>query len=182
MTAIIGLDIHQVESILSESSHQGIVSVANHNTAHQIVISGEPIPVQSASGLMEARGGRAIPLKVSGGWHTKLIRGATDEFQAFLDSTTTRKPDIPVIFNVTGDASYDIDRIRELLVEQLCNPVRWYDTMVRMIQEEVSVFVEVGPGTVLRGLLRKTLPKKHECALYCVNNMKTLEKFIEDMI
>jgi [acyl-carrier-protein] S-malonyltransferase len=178
MHAIVGLPIEVVSDLVNEVQQDGIVSVANHNTEMQIAITGAPAAVEQVSALAVAKGAKSIPLKVSGAWHSELIKGAEDEFKNFLDSVAFETPHKDVLFNVTAEPEKDPATIRELMARQLCSPVRWYDTLNKLIQAEVEVFVEVGPGRVLAGLLKKTLPKDYPGAIYNVSNMKQLEKFL----
>jgi [acyl-carrier-protein] S-malonyltransferase len=180
MHALVGLTIDRVDELVQAGQRHGIVSVANHNTAQQIVITGSPAAVETVSAAAAAQGAKAIPLKVSGAWHSELIRGAEREFKDFLDAVAFDAPATPVIFNVTAGAETEPDEIRSLMARQLCHPVKWYDSMRRMIQDEVSDFVEIGPGKVLTGLLRKILPKDHPGRLFNVFDLKSLEKFLAE--
>ena len=103
MHAIIGLPIHTVQELVAEVQQQGIVAVANHNTEQQIVITGAPDMVKKVSVLVSSQGAKAIPLKVSGAWHSELIKGAQDEFREVIESIHFNPPEIPVVFNVTAD-------------------------------------------------------------------------------
>jgi [acyl-carrier-protein] S-malonyltransferase len=182
MSAIIGLPIETVEDIVAKAGSDGIVSVANHNTKEQIVITGEPEAVQKASALAANQNGRSIPLKVSGAWHSALIHDAESDFKIFLENIPFSTPDIPVLHNVTADSTKDPSEIRSMMVTQLCHPVKWYDTMGRLVDEEIEIFVEVGPGNVLAGLLKKTIPEGYPHQIFRVNNMKTLEIFFSAVL
>ncbi|MGD9365214.1 MAG: ACP S-malonyltransferase [Desulfobacteraceae bacterium] len=179
MSAIVGLNIEQVGKIVEEASQSGIVAVANHNSAEQIVITGQPDAVSLAGELASAQGAKAIALKVSGAWHSPLISGAEADFQAFLDGIAFHAPQCPVLHNVTADTESDPDQIRALMARQLCSPVRWYDSIMKLVADEVSAFVEIGPGRVLTGLLRKILPKGTPATTYNVFDLKSLEQFIQ---
>jgi len=179
MTAIVGLSMEAVQEITAAAGAEGVVSVANHNTETQIVITGAPGPVGKAGELAKEKGARAIPLKVSGAWHSELIRGAEEEFGAFLDTLTFKPPASPVIHNVTADSCGDPGEIKALMVRQLCSPVRWYESVQRMMAAEVADFVEVGPGKVLAGMMKKTLPADFPAAIYNVNSLKTLEEYLK---
>ncbi|MEA1947934.1 MAG: ACP S-malonyltransferase [Thermodesulfobacteriota bacterium] len=179
MHAIIGLPINTVEELVAEVQQEGIVAVANHNTEQQIVITGAPDMVRKVSSLAASQGAKAIPLKVSGAWHSELIKGAQQTFSDFMESIPFNTPERPVLFNVTADYVKDTDAIKSIMVRQLCNPVKWYDLVCRLMSENVEVFVEVGPGKVLTGLIKKILPKDYPCKIYTVNSMKQLERFLK---
>ena len=179
MHAIIGLPIEDVAELVDQVQKDGIVSVANHNTQLQIVITGAPSAVEQVSALAVAKGAKSRALKVSGAWHSELIKGAQAEFQEFLGTIGFDAPQKQVFFNVTAAPEDNPDEIRNIMARQLCSPVRWYDTMNKLMEQEVEVFVEVGPGRVLAGLLKKTLPADYPGQFYNVANMKQLEKLLK---
>lgn len=179
MSAIVGLNIDKVRKIVEEAAQTGIVAVANHNSAEQIVITGAPEAVAKAGELASAQGAKAIALKVSGAWHSPLIAGAEADFMAFLDGIAFHAPQVPIVHNVTAETESDPGRIRALMARQLCSPVRWYDTITQMVADQVDVFVEIGPGRVLAGLLKKILPKDAAVKTYNVFDLKTMDAFIQ---
>ena len=180
MNAIIGLSIDEVIEIVDQVKKEGVVAVANHNAEKQIVITGSPDPVEKASSMAASRGAKAIPLKVSGAWHSDLIKGAYDEFKDFIEPIPFNAPQSPMVFNVTADFEKNPDNIKSIMARQLCSPVKWYDAMCKLMEEHIEIFVEVGPGKVLAGLLRKILPKDYPCRIFNVNSMKSLEQFLKE--
>lgn len=179
MQAIVGLSLAEVEALVAEGSRRGTVAVANHNMETQIVITGAPEPVAHVGALAAAKGAKAVPLKVSGAWHSELIRGAEAEFKEELEKTEFIAPAKNVVFNVTAAEVSDPLEIREIMSRQLCSPVRWYDSMLRMRDGGVERFVEVGPGKVLSGLLRKILPKDDPARVFNVGTLAQLEEFLK---
>lgn len=182
MFAVIGLSREALEALVAQVT-DGPVSVANHNTAGQIVITGTPAAVKAVAALAKEQGAKAIPLKVSGAWHSELIRGAEADFREFLRSMQFTTPDLPILHNVTADTCDDPDQIRDLMARQLCSPVRWYDTVQRMAALQVGCFVELGPGKVLTGLVRKSLPKAYAPggqapSMFNVFDLASLEAFL----
>jgi [acyl-carrier-protein] S-malonyltransferase len=178
MHAIIGLPMEKVQELVNQTAKEGEVSVANHNAELQIVITGEPEPVKQVSIKAKQVGAKTIPLKVSGAWHSRLIKGAQADFRTALSQVTFEDPKLPVIHNVTAESCQSGERIRDLMAEQLCSPVRWYESIQRLIQEEVTVFVEVGPGKVLTGLLKKILPVGYPAELYQVQDVASLQAYM----
>jgi [acyl-carrier-protein] S-malonyltransferase len=166
--------------MVSEGQKDGVVSVANHNTELQIVITGAEKPVGRVSALASAKGAKSVPLKVSGAWHSALIKDARDAFKENLEPISFNPPQKSILFNVTAESSDNPTEIKEIMGRQLCSPVRWYDAMNKLIDEDVEIFVEVGPGRVLAGLLKKILPRDHPAKIYNVGNMKQLEKFLKN--
>ena len=179
MSALLGLTIDVVEEIVERGRELGVVSVANHNTGQQIVITGEPAAVAAVSAYAAEKGAKAIPLKVSGAWHSELIRGAEEDFKAFLQTIAFNSPPSAVVFNVTANTESDPDEIRSIMSRQLCSPVKWYDSMKQLVEEKIEIFVEIGPGKVLTGLLRKNLPKDYPATVFTVNDLNTFENFIK---
>ena len=180
MHAVVGLPIDEVEGIVSQVQTEGIVSVANHNSELQIVITGSPGPVEKVAMLAAQKGAKSIPLKVSGAWHSELIKGAEDEFRAILEEINFSSPEKSVVLNVTGDIATESEEIRVRMGRQLCSPVKWHAAMKKMVENDIETFVEVGPGRVLTGLLKKILPDDHPARIYNVSNMKQLEAFLKE--
>jgi [acyl-carrier-protein] S-malonyltransferase len=180
MHAIVGLPIAEVDKLVAEVQPQGVVSVANHNSELQIVITGSPEPVEKVSEMAVQKGAKSIALKVSGAWHSDLIKGAEQEFKAFLTQVGFNPPEKSIILNVTANTCADADEIKEIMGRQLCSPVKWYDCMVKLIDDKMETFVEVGPGRVLTGLLKKILPPDYPAKVYNISNMKQLEKFMNE--
>lgn len=181
MSAIIGLTIDQVKDVVAQAAGSGVVAVANHNSAEQIVITGTPDAVAAAGRAAADQGGRAIALKVSGAWHSPLIKGAEAEFRSILDDMDFSAPQYPTLHNVTAAQAETVDEIKEMMGRQLCSPVRWYDTMLGMMEAQIDVYVELGPGKVLTGMLKKILPKAHEAEIYNVFDLKSLDQFLNAM-
>ena len=181
MYAILGLDIDIVREVVGEAKEKGVVAIANHNTANQIVITGALDAVEYASELATARGAKAVPLKVSGAWHSELIRGAEKDFKTFIEAITLNTPYTPVLFNVTADYESDLNQIKEIMTRQLCSPVRWYDSVCKMQDDGMQIFVEIGPKKVLKGLLGKIIPDTYPHEVYNVDGMKGLERFLNAM-
>jgi [acyl-carrier-protein] S-malonyltransferase len=181
MYAIVGLPIDEVEGLVAQVQSQGIVSVANHNSELQIVITGSPGPVEKVSMLATEKGAKSVPLKVSGAWHSALIKGAEDEFKAILKEIDFNPPEKPVVLNVTGDLATEAEEIKACMGRQLCSPVKWFAAMKKMMEKNIEIFVEVGPGRVLTGLLKKILPADYPAKIYNVGNMKQLEGLLREI-
>lgn len=181
MSAIVGLSIDQVNDAVARAADSGVVAVANHNSAEQIVITGAPDAVQAAGNAAADLGGRAIPLKVSGAWHSPLIKGAEAEFRSILADTDFKAPAYPTLHNVSAAAAETVDEMKEMMGRQLCSPVRWYDTMLLMMEARIDVYVELGPGKVLTGMLKRILPEDYAAEIYNVSDIKSLEKFLNAM-
>lgn len=155
MCAILGLDGNTVESVCREIK-DGIVDIANMNSPEQTVISGEPEAVHTAGEAAKKRGAkRAIPLLVSGAFHSRLMHLAAERFEPSIASIEICRPRAVFYPNVSAEPTDDVDQIRKNLLKQVCSPVLWQQSMTHMLREGVETFVEVGPGKVLSGLLRR---------------------------
>lgn len=156
MAAIIGLDAGEVEDICREASGAGVVEAVNYNSPVQTIISGETAGLDKAREIALARGAkRAIPLPVSAPFHSSLMNPVADRFQPELEETELRDAEIPVIANITGQPETQAGEIRGNLIRQINGPVHWTESVQYMISRGIDTFVEVGPGKVLTGLLRK---------------------------
>jgi [acyl-carrier-protein] S-malonyltransferase len=154
MAAIIGMDDSVVEEVCS--SVKEVVVPANYNSPGQIVISGTNEGIDNAIELLKGRGAkRALKLSVGGAFHSPLMEPARLELEEAISNTNFKKPLCPVYQNVNAQASSDPDTIKANLVLQLTSPVRWTQTVINMIAAGADSFVEIGPGSVLSGLIRK---------------------------
>jgi [acyl-carrier-protein] S-malonyltransferase len=178
MAAVIGLPVATVQRIVEESSGGDILAVANHNTAEQIVITGQKAPVSRAVQAVTKEGAKAIPLKVSGAWHCLLMEGAVQEFRAFMEHIPFSPPVSRMLFNATGSGETEPENIKEIMARQLVNRVKWYDIIQKMVSEGIRTFVEVGPKKVLTGLVRKIVPDDGRMRLFQVEDPASLEKFL----
>jgi [acyl-carrier-protein] S-malonyltransferase len=156
MVAILGLDGTVVESLCQEAGSLGIVQPANYNCPGQFVISGEEKAVQQAVELAQKAGAKkCVTLKVSGAFHSPLMKPAELGLRKALSNIKLSKPKIPFIANVTGDYVEEPEKIREMLALQLSSPIQWEASVRRMVDDGITTFVEVGPGKVLAGLMRR---------------------------
>jgi [acyl-carrier-protein] S-malonyltransferase len=157
MAAIIGLSEKDVLSICKEASIYGIIQPANFNSADQIAISGDKRAVEKGVELAKQRGAkRAILLEVGGAFHSELMREAQEKFQVVIKKLLVNKAEIPLIANVTAQPVTEPSQIRELLIEQITKPVLWYQSMQLLYDRGVRNFVEIGPGKVLQGLVKRS--------------------------
>jgi [acyl-carrier-protein] S-malonyltransferase len=155
MAAVMGLDDAIVEEVLSGITDE-IVVPANYNTIGQIVISGSIKGIELAMEKLKAAGAkRVLPLKVGGAFHSPLMEPARVELETAIDKTPFQTPICPIYQNVTALPSMDPAQIKQNLIAQLTSPVRWTQTIKNMINDGATEFIEVGPGNVLQGLIKK---------------------------
>jgi [acyl-carrier-protein] S-malonyltransferase len=156
MAAILGLDAEMVRRACDEAAHGEVVSPANVNGGGQVVIAGAAAAVQRASERARALGARrAIPLTVSAPFHCALMKPAEDRLAPELRALRVTDPRLPVVANVDGEPKRDARAAIDALIRQVSAPVQWEAVVLRLASEGVTTYVEVGPGTVLSGLVRK---------------------------
>ena len=154
MAAVLGLEDAKVEEVCA--SIDGVVVPANYNCPGQLVISGETGAVESACEAMKAAGAkRALILPVGGAFHSPMLEPAREELAAAIEATQFSQPICPVYQNVTASAVSDPNEIKKNLIIQLTAPVKWTQSVQRMIKDGATLFTEVGPGNVLQGLVKK---------------------------
>jgi [acyl-carrier-protein] S-malonyltransferase len=154
MAAVLGMEDEEVEKILKNI--KDIVVPANYNSPGQLVISGSISGVETACRLLEEAGAkRVVPLKVGGAFHSPLMEPAGKELAEAINSTKFNKGICPIYQNVTGQSVTDTEIIKKNLIAQLTSPVRWTQISRNMIADGATEFIEVGPGTVLQGLVKK---------------------------
>jgi len=156
MAAVIGLPMEKLEEICKEASVKGIVQCANFNSPGQIVISGSVEGVLEAMFLSKQYGAKLVKqLIVSGAFHSPLMQSASEKLKEKLELTNFRNAEIPIYANVTAKPVIEKNEIKNLLLAQLNAPVRWEETIVHMIEDGADEFIEVGPGKVLQGLVKR---------------------------
>lgn len=181
MSAVLGLDNDKVDSVCRSVQEETgkVVSVANYNCPGQIVITGEAEAVEKAAAECLAAGAkRAIALNVSGPFHSALLSDASEKLAEELKSAEIHTPQIPYYTNVTAEAVTNADGIRELLAEQICSPVRWQQSVERMIADGVDRFIEIGPGKTLAGFMKRI---DKEVKTYNIGTIEEMEKVLAEV-
>lgn len=159
MRAVLGLNVAEIEGILVQCAGAGVATVANHNTEQQIVISGEVAALDAIGVIAAGRGAKIIPLAVSVANHSPLVADAVPDFTSFMAGVEFNRPRIPVYFNVSATVEEAPAVMREIMARQIASRVRWFELIQTMITQGVDTFIEVGPKTVLKGMMRKIAPK-----------------------
>jgi [acyl-carrier-protein] S-malonyltransferase len=176
MAALMGVELAAVEQLCAEAAQGEVVGVANINSPGQIVIAGHRAAVERAVEAAAARGGRkSVLLPVSAPFHCALMKPAADRLVAELERVAVSDPRIPVIRNVDGGVTRTADEVKPFLIQQVASPVRWTECVERLAREGATGFLEVGPGRVLTGLLKRTLDGARG---YAVEDPASLEKAV----
>jgi len=173
MAAILGMEREDVEKLCEEVAAGEILSPANFNCPGQIVIAGHSNAVQRAIERVKQEGKRAVLLPVSAPFHSPLMKPAGARLERALEEITVRDLNVPVVTNVEAEINTSKDRVKPLLVAQVSSPVRWEESMRRMIKEGIEQVLEIGPGKVLSGLMKRIDPK---IEIKNIEDIQTLKK------
>jgi [acyl-carrier-protein] S-malonyltransferase len=169
MASILNLD----DAVLTEVCREADVDIANLNCPGQTVISGDKDKITKAVELAKGRGAkRAIPLVVAGAYHSRLMQSAREKVAAALANLPMREPKVPVVSNVTARPAGTVAEIKDLLVRQVTSPVRWSESMQWLVAQGFTRFIELGPGNVLAGLMKRI---NKDVEILSVSDVVTLE-------
>jgi hypothetical protein len=158
MSSVLGLSVEAVEMAVAAARGGDVLAIANDNAPGNVVVSGDWAALERLPAAAKELGAkRVVPLSVGGAFHSPLMAPAADIFRSFLSAAPLRDPAIPVIANATSEPVTSAEELRELLARQLTGPVRWTESVRRLADLGVDTFIEVGPGTVLSGLIKRTV-------------------------
>ena len=178
MSAVLGLDAEKIAEICEKTQQetQKVVSIANYNCPGQIVITGQKEAVELAGTRLADEGARrVVPLKVSGPFHSKMLEGAGAKLGEALEPVTIHPAQIPYITNVTADYVTDPSQVKDYLIRQVSSPVRWQQSVERMIADGADTFIEIGPGKTLSGFLRKI---NRELKAVSIDKLEDFENYV----
>lgn len=180
MSAVIGLEDEIVENVCLKASYKGIVEPANYNYPGQVVIGGEVQAVDLAGEIAREEGARrVIPLLVSAPFHTSMLRPASDRLALELNNIKIGDIQIPVISNVIADYIEKKEMIKEFLKKQVMYPILWTKCIIKMIQDGVDIFIEIGPGKVLSGFLKKIDKNLKICNVEDIQSLNRTLRLLE---
>lgn len=178
MSAVLGLDAEKIAEVCEKTQQetQKVVSIANYNCPGQIVITGQKEAVELAGTRLADEGARrVVPLKVSGPFHSKMLEGAGAKLGEALEPVTIHPAQIPYITNVTADYVKDPSQVKDYLIRQVSSPVRWQQSVERMIADGADTFIEIGPGKTLSGFLRKI---NRELKAVSIDKLEDFENYV----
>lgn len=179
MAAVLGCEDTKLKTCLDEASKVDYVDVANYNSPDQVVITGTADGVKKASELLTLAGAkRVIPLAVSGGFHSQLMKGASEEFASHLGNFDIKDAKIPVITNVDAEITTNANDFKSKMPQQIYSSVYWTQTIQKMVDNGVDTFIEIGPGKVLAGLNKKINP---DVKTYNVFDSASLNACVEEL-
>ena len=173
MLAILGMKIDEVENEINSFSKDGICEISNDNSNSQIVISGERKIIEKFNENLKLKNKKGILLPVSAPFHCSLMKSAAEKMREKINKTEFLKPSPSIISNVTAKEENDINKIKPLLIDQITSRVRWRESINYMIKKGVTSFLEMGPGKVLSGLVKKIDPNVEISNINSIEDIKT---------
>ena len=181
MVAVLGLSKEKIEEVLVLAREKGVVEIANYNTNKQIVIGGEVEAVNYAAELLKEAGARrTIPLKVSGPFHTSLLEEASVKLEKELNNISFNNPKVRVISNVNAEFIEDKSYIKELLTKQVKSSVKWSETIEKMLDSGIDVFIEIGPLKTLSSFVKEISKERGaDVKIFNIEDLKSLNKTLE---
>jgi len=174
MLAILGSKIDEIEKIIKDTKVQGVCEIANDNAEGQTIISGDSESIKVLSNALKENKKKVIPLKVSAPFHCSLMQPAAEKMREKINSTDFKKPNINIISNVTSNPENNPENFKKLLIDQICSTVRWRESIINMNKENVTKFIEIGPGKVLSGMVKRTLKNINCFSINSINDMKSV--------
>lgn len=181
MRAVLGLEIEEIEDAVNKYNGDGEITAANHNTPQQTVISGSIHALDCVADVLDEKGGKVIPLNVSVANHSPLVADAVPDFAEFMSEIEFKEPEYPVYFNVIAATETAPEKMKKLMASQIASRVRWCETISGMLAQGVDTFIEVGPKTVLKGMMKKIVPKGKKVLSLQVDSEETLNKSVEKL-
>ena len=175
MLAVLGVDIEKINEIINSNKNKFKCFIANDNSIGQIVVSGNISELNKFSEELKIKKIKNIKLPVSAPFHCELMRSATDKMREEIIETDFKKPSIKIMSNVTAQETNDPNDIKRLLIEQIEKPVRWREIVINMVSSKVEKFIEIGPGKVLSGLVKRI---DNKVKLIQINDMEDLKNLI----
>ena len=172
MIAVLGSKIEELNDLIKEIKKKGVCEIANDNAEGQTILSGDIESINSLKDILKANKKKFIPLNVSAPFHCSLMSPAATKMKDKINSINFKKPIFDVVCNVTSKPENNPEEIKKLLVEQICSSVRWRESIINMSNENINNFIEIGPGKVLSGMVKRTVKNINCFSLNSIDDMK----------
>ncbi len=178
MIAILGIKIEEIINILKKNEkEEGVCEIANDNAEGQVIVSGNKEKIESLQKILKEKSIKSIPLKVSAPFHCSLMKPAANIMKDKIDNTKFLNPLFKIVNNVTANPEIKSENIKELLVKQIYSTVKWRDSIINMSKSGVKNFIEIGPGKVLSGMVKRTLK---EANIFSINSLSDIKNFVHE--
>jgi len=175
MVAVLGATIENIEKILEDNKNNFLAEIANDNSEGQIVLSGKIQDLEKLSAVLKVNKIKNIKLQVSAPFHCSLMSKATDIMKEELVKLKFKKGSNPLISNITADEIFNADELKDLLIMQIENRVRWRESVINMIGKDINQFIEIGPGKVLSGLVKRVSKEVEVCSINNEEDIKNIK-------
>ena len=178
MIAVLGSKIEEINNFINEMKKKDICEIANDNAEGQTIVSGDVESIISLEKILKDNKKKFIPLNVSAPFHCSLMKSAEIKMKEKIDSVNFRKPIFDIVCNVTSKPENNPENLKKLLVEQICSTVRWRESVINMSNQKVTNFIEIGPGKVLSGMVKRTVKNINCFSINSIDDMKkTTDEF-----
>ena len=174
MIAVLGLSIEEVNKFIKESQINNVCEIANDNSIGQTIISGDIVSINKLEKVLKSNKKKFIPLNVSAPFHCSLMNPAAEAMKEKINSVEFKKPDFDIVSNVTSEPENNPEKIKKLLVEQIYSTVRWRESIINISDQKVTDFIEIGPGKVLTGMVKRTIKNINCFSINSINDIKHL--------
>jgi [acyl-carrier-protein] S-malonyltransferase len=172
MIAVLGSSIEEIKNFIKELKTQGICEIANDNAEGQTIISGDVDSINSLKFILKKNKKKFIPLNVSAPFHCSLMNPAAESMKSKIDAINFKKPIFDIVSNVTSMPENNPDTIKKLLIKQIYSTVRWRESIINISKEKVTDFIEIGPGKVLTGMVKRTVKDINCFSINTINDIK----------
>ena len=177
MLAVLGSKLNEIEKLIQKSNLKGVCEIANDNAEGQTIISGDVESINSFKKILKDNKIKSIPLNVSAPFHCSLMRPAALKMEDKINSVSFKKPIFDIICNVTSRPENNPESIKKLLIDQISSTVRWRESIINMSKENITNFIEIGPGKILTGMIKRTV-KNINC--FSINSIDDMKKTIDE--
>ena len=174
MIAVLGLNYKEINNLLEKREDNGVCEIANDNADGQVIISGDKENVEKFQNLLKEKKVKSIPLKVSAPFHCSLMKPAAEAMKDKINNVKFRNPSFNVINNVTANAELDSNNIKKLLIDQIFSTVKWRESIIKMSNNNINNFIEIGPGKVLTGMVKRTIKNANCFSINTITDIKNL--------
>ena len=174
MLAVLGSSIEEIDNYIKQLKTNGVCEIANDNAQGQIIVSGNIEPIEELKNFLKNNKKKCIPLPVSAPFHCSLMNPAARKMKEKINLVDFKNPDFEIVSNVTATPVISSEDIKKTLVQQIYSKVRWRESIVFMGQNKVNDFIEIGPGKVLTGLMKRILPSSNSFSINSINDIKNL--------
>ena len=175
MLAVLGMKNDEIKDLLISYEKKGVCEIANDNAEGQVILSGDTESINSLKSILKEKKIKSIPLKVSAPFHCSLMKPAAKKMEEKINSIIFNKPNLEIVNNVTATSEINHDVIKKLLIEQIYSSVKWRESIIYMSKSGVNNFVEIGPGKVLSGMVKRTLKDVNCFSINSIADIKNLK-------